>query len=78
MSEPSREIFMKNGAYLMCKILDHTSESNTLGASDFMLCFHESKGEFIANQGYGTWCETDVGRIFAALKAQPANEETEK
>jgi len=58
MSE--REIFMNNGSYLICKVMDMTD--------DFMLCFHESKGEFVASWRMGTWAEMDSIQIYNKLK----------
>lgn len=55
-----REIFLNNGSYLMCRVIDMTDE--------FMLCFHESKGEFLASPRMGTWTEMDSIQIYNRLR----------
>lgn len=58
---------MNNGAYLMCEVTQTTAVNNTLESDDFLLCWHESKGDFIAKPALGTVCETDVYRVFREI-----------
>jgi len=60
-----REIFMSNGSYLMCTV-------NGV-AGEYMLCYHSSRGEFIAKPQLGTMGECPSYQLFDELKKQLNN-----
>lgn len=67
----TREIFMQNSQYLHCEEIRDTagdSPTRTLEHEDCLLMFHKTKGNFIARQSMGCWCETDATQLFHYIK----------
>jgi hypothetical protein len=65
MDKYDREIFMCNGSYKMCKIVDHIE--------GYWLCFHPDKGDFIATPRLGTVAEIDATDLFRQIKEAKDN-----
>lgn len=64
-----REIFMRNGGYLMCDgITDTAGEHTTLRKKDVLLMQTPDGRQFLAIQAYGTWCEASLEEIINFIK----------
>lgn len=66
--ETMLKIHMRNGQYEPCKqVATSAGARDSLDRNDVRVMWHENRGEFIAVQSMGTWCEANAWDILEVI-----------